>query len=83
MARIAVKPQIAWSEARAAVGDDQLAFNPWHGVLDHNAIRPHASLGYRPPAPEVMVPTYAAWPAALTRPAPPSRLPMAPRPTVH
>ena len=30
----------------------------------YNAIRPHASLGYRPPAPEV--PTYAAWPAALT-----------------
>jgi len=35
VSRITVKPQIAWSEARAAVGDDQLAFNPWHGVLDH------------------------------------------------
>ncbi len=32
----------------------------------YNAIRPHASLGYRPPAPEVVVPTFAAWPAALT-----------------
>jgi len=49
----------------------------------YNAIRPHASLGYRPPAPELMVPTYAAWPAALTRPTPPARLPVAPRPTVH
>ena len=49
----------------------------------YNAVSPHASLGYRPPAPEVMVPTYAAWPAALTRPAPPARLPVAPKPTVH
>ena len=49
----------------------------------YNAVRPHASLGYRPPAPEVMVPTYAAWPAALTRPAPPARLHVAPKPTVH
>ena len=43
----------------------------------YNAIRPHASLGYRPPAPEVVVPTYAAWPAALTRPASPAKLPVA------
>ncbi len=38
VARITVKPQIAWSEARAAVGDDQLAFNPWHDVLDHRPL---------------------------------------------
>lgn len=49
----------------------------------YNGVRPHASLGYRPPAPEVMVPTFAAWQAALTRPALPARLPLAPRPTVH
>jgi putative transposase len=30
----------------------------------YNAIRPHASLGYRAPAPEVFVPALAAWPAA-------------------
>src|SRR5690348_9199466 len=40
----------------------------------YNTKRPHASLGYRPPAPEVVVPAFAAWPAALTRPAPPARL---------
>ena len=45
--------------------------------------RPHASLGYRPPAPEVFVPAFAAWPAALSRPAPPARHPVAPRPTMH
>src|SRR4051794_25591400 len=30
----------------------------------YNAIRPHASLRYRAPAPEVFVPALAAWPAA-------------------
>lgn len=29
----------------------------------YNTVRPHASLGYRPPAPEVFVPSFAAWPA--------------------
>jgi transposase InsO family protein len=48
-----------------------------------NTIRPHASLGYRPPAPEVFVPTFEAWPAALTRPAEPATPPMVQRPTVH
>ncbi len=28
----------------------------------YNGIRPHASLGFRPPAPEVVLPTFAAWP---------------------
>src|SRR5262249_32046110 len=36
--------------------------------------RPHASLGYKPPAPEVFVPAFAAWPAALRQPAPPATL---------
>ena len=40
----------------------------------YNAIRPHTSLGYKPPAPEVFVPAFAAWPAALHRPAPPTTL---------
>jgi hypothetical protein len=30
----------------------------------YNAVRPHASLGYKPPAPEVFVPVLSAWPAA-------------------
>ena len=49
----------------------------------YNTVRPHASLGYRPPAPEVFIPALAAWPAAPVRPAPPARLPMAPRPVLH
>ena len=49
----------------------------------YNAVRPHASLGYRPPAPEVFIPAFAAWPAALGRTASPATLPLAPRPTLN
>lgn len=46
-----------------------------------NTVRPHGSLGYRPPAPEVFVPAMTARAAAQPRPATPPVL--APRPTVH
>jgi len=47
----------------------------------YNTIRPHETLGYKPPAPEVFVPAFAAWPAAQPRPAPPATL--AQRPTMN
>jgi len=50
-------------------------------ALLYNTIRPHASIGYTPPAPEEFVPAFAAWPAALRRPAPPATL--AQRPTLN
>ena len=59
----------------------QIVIESWR--RHYNSVRPHASLRYRPPAPEVFVPAFAAWPAALTRPAPPARLPIVQRPTVH
>ena len=42
----------------------------------YNLVRPHQSLGYRPPAPEVFVPSFAAWPSAraASHPAAPLRL---------
>ncbi len=43
----------------------QIVIESWR--IHYNTKRPHASLGYRPPAPEVFVPAMAAWP---TRPAP-------------
>jgi len=49
----------------------------------YNAVRPHASIGYRAPAPEVFVPALAAWPAAQPRPAPPAMLPLVPTPTLN
>jgi transposase InsO family protein len=49
----------------------------------YNAVRPHASLGYRPPAPEVFVPGLAAWPSALVGAAPTATLGLAPRPALN
>ena len=57
----------------------QIIIESWR--RHYNTIRPHASLGYKPPAPEVLVPAFAAWPAALRRPAPPATL--AQRPTLN
>ena len=42
-----------------------------------NAVRPHGSLGYWPPAPEVYIPANSARPAARERSAPPAMLPLA------
>jgi putative transposase len=50
----------------------QIIIESWR--RHYNAVRPHASLGYKPPAPEVFVPAFTAWPAALRRPAPPATL---------
>jgi hypothetical protein len=38
VARITVPPQPAWTEARASVVDDQLAFSPWHGLSAHRPL---------------------------------------------
>jgi putative transposase len=50
----------------------QIIIESWR--RHYNAIRPHASLGYKPPAPEVFVPAFSAWPASQCRSAPPATL---------
>jgi len=35
---IDIEPQSSWSEDRARVGDDQLAFSPWHGLAAHRPL---------------------------------------------
>ena len=57
----------------------QIVVESWR--RHYSSIRPHASLGYKPPAPEVFVTTFAAWPAALRRPASPATLAQPSRPT--
>jgi putative transposase len=59
----------------------QIVIESWR--RHYNTVRPHASIGYRAPAPEVFVPALAAWPAAQPRPAPPAMLPLAPRPALN
>ncbi len=49
----------------------------------YNTVRPHASLGYRPPAQEVFIPTSAAWSAAQPRPATPPTLPLSQEVPMH
>src|SRR6478672_11463407 len=49
----------------------------------YNAIRPHASLGYRAPAPEVFVPALAAWPPAQLQSAAPATLLLHMRPNLN
>lgn len=49
----------------------------------YNAVRPHASLGYRAPAPEVFVPGLAARPSARCDSAPTATLGLAKRPTMN
>jgi len=59
----------------------QIVIESWR--RHYNTVRPHGALGYRPPAPEVFMPAFTAWPDALVRPAPPAKLPVVERPTVH
>jgi hypothetical protein len=54
----------------------QIVIESWR--RHYNRIRPHPSLGYKPPAPKVFVPALAAWPAALRGTAPPAALALKP-----
>ena len=68
-------------EIFTSLREAQIVIESWR--RHDNTIRTHGSLGYKPPAPEVFVPAFAAWPAALTRPAPPAKLPLVHRPTLN
>lgn len=59
----------------------QIVIESWR--RHYNAVRPHASLGYRAPAPEVIIPRHAAWPAAQLRPASPATLPLPDLPNLN
>jgi len=50
----------------------QIVIESWR--CHYNAVRPHQSLGYRPPAPEVLLPALVAWPSARLGSAPPATL---------
>jgi transposase InsO family protein len=50
------------SEIFYSLREAEIILESWR--RHHNTIRPHGSLGYRPPAPEVFISHLAAWPAA-------------------
>jgi hypothetical protein len=57
----------------------QIIIESWR--RHYNTIRPHASLGYKPPAPEVFVSAFIGWPAVQTVNAPTT--PLQQRPAVN
>ena len=38
VARITVKPQLAWSKTRSSAVDDGMSFSPWHGLAAHRPL---------------------------------------------
>ena len=55
-----------------SLAEAEIVIESWR--RHYNTVRPHGSLGYKPPAPEVFVPAIAARAAAQPRPAPPPAL---------
>ena len=76
-----IRDELLNGEIFYSLREAEIVIESWR--RHYNTVRPHASLGYRPPAPEVIVPAFTARPAAPAQPAPPARLPVAPRPRPH
>jgi transposase InsO family protein len=62
-----------------SLAEAKIVIESWR--RNYNTVRPHGSLGYKPPAPEVFIPAMAARTAAKTRPATPPAL--ASRPSMN
>jgi len=76
-----LRDELLGGEIFYTLREAQIVIESWR--RHYNTVRPHASIGYRAPAPEVFVTALAAWPAAQPRPAPPAMLSLAPRPTLN
>ena len=59
----------------------QIVIESWR--RHYNAVRPHASIGYQAPAPQVFVPALTAWPVAQPRPTSLAMLPLASAPALN
>jgi putative transposase len=68
-----LRDELLKGEVFYTLKEAQIVIESWR--RHYNTVRPHSSLGYRPPAPEVVL-----WPAAQSRPAPPATPAVAPRP---
>jgi transposase InsO family protein len=76
-----LRDELLKGEIFYSLREAQVVIESWR--RHYNTIRPHASLGFRPPAPEVILPAFAAWPAALRRPVSPTLQTVAPKPTLN
>jgi putative transposase len=71
-----LRDELLKGEVFYTLKEAQIVIESWR--RHYNTVRPHSSLGYRPPAPEVVL-----WPAAQSRPAPPATPAVAPRSIMH
>ena len=78
---VRLRDELLKGEIFYSLREAQVVIESWR--RHYNTIRPHASLGFRPPAPEVVLPAFAAWPPALRRPASPTMQTVAPKPTLN
>ena len=76
LVRLLPKAELLNGEIFYSLKEAQIIIEGWR--CHYNTIRPHSSLGYQPPAPEVEL-----WPAAPPRQAPPAIPTIAPRPVMH
>ena len=63
-----LRDELLNGEVFYSLKEAQIIIESWR--RHYNTIRPHASLGYKPPAPEVFVSAFTAWPAVQTVNAP-------------
>ena len=68
-----LRDELLDGEILYSLKEAQIVIESWR--RHYNAVRPHESLGYRPPAPEVFVPALAAWPSTRLGSAPTATLP--------
>lgn len=76
-----IRDELLNGEIFYSLKEAQIIIESWR--RHYNGVRPHASLGYRAPAPEVFVPSLAAWPPALHAGAPAATLGLARRPPMN
>jgi transposase InsO family protein len=62
-----LRAELLEGEQFSTLSEAQVLIERWR--RHYNAIRPHSSLGYRPPAPEVILPPASGLPYAALRPA--------------
>ena len=76
-----LRDELLNSEIFYTLREAQIVIESWR--RHYNTVRPHASIGYRAPAPEVFIPALAAWPATQPRPTPPAMRTVAPQPALN
>ncbi len=74
------RDQVPDGEVFTSLREAQVTVEGWRNHTD--TVRPHGSIGYRPPAPEAYLPGLGAGPVPQSRPVPPALLIAAPRPTM-